>query len=248
MARVQTMRLPNLYSRVLIWLDARRVRARGDPEHHQLYRFLAPGQIALDVGANHGVYTYSLMMCGAQVHAFEPNPVLAERLRGAQLRGVTVHEAGVGAEAAQAELFVPRHRKGWQDDPAGRLTGGEGEGWRFPVEIIPIDGLDLGPVAFMKIDVEGYEAQALAGAWKTIVRDRPTVLIELEDRHHPGCRRDIIGQFVDIGSSAWFLDADDWRDESGLGPDQMTGAGRYINNFMLTPNPHKPEAPAARLN
>ena len=83
------MRLPNLYSRVLIWLDARRVRARGDPEHHQLYRFLAPGQIALDVGANHGVYTYSLMMCGAQVHAFEPNPVLAERLRGAQLRGDT---------------------------------------------------------------------------------------------------------------------------------------------------------------
>jgi len=100
----------------------------------------------------------------------------------------------------------------------------------------------------MKIDVEGYEDQALAGGWGTIVRDRPTVLIELEDRHQPGCRRDIIGRFADIGYSAWFLDGNDWRAEAGLGPDQTTDSGRYINNFMLTPNAGKPQAPAARPN
>jgi FkbM family methyltransferase len=238
------MALPNLLDRLLIWLDARRVRGRGDPEHHQLAGLISPGQIALDVGANHGVYTYSLMLCGARVHAIEPNPLLAKRLRGAALRGVTVHEAAVGAAPGQAQLFVPRHRKGYQDDPAGRLTNEAGDGWRFPVDIITIDSLGLSPVAFLKIDVEGYEDLALKGGWATIARDRPTVLIELEDARQPGCRQDIIGRFTDIGYSAWYFDQGDWREEAALGANQRTANGRYINNFLLTPGPEKPPASA----
>lgn len=56
------MQLPDVLNRLLVWLDARRVRERGDPEHHQFAQFFSTGQIALDVGANHGVYTYSLML------------------------------------------------------------------------------------------------------------------------------------------------------------------------------------------
>ena len=236
------MWLPDVLDRLLVWLDARRVRGRGDPEHHQLAQFFAPGQIALDVGANHGVYTYSLMLCGGQVHAIEPNPMLAARLRGAHLRGVTVHEAAVGDVAGEAVLFVPRHRKGRQDDPAGHLAEADdsAEGWRYPVKVITIDGLALGPIAFIKMDVEGYEALALTGGWATVLRDRPHVLIELEDRREAGCRRGVIDRFTDVGYSAWYLDGGDWRDETQLGRDQTAAQGRYINNFLLSPTLGKP--------
>ena len=236
------MQLPDVLNRLLVWLDARRVRERGDPEHHQLAQFFSPGQVALDVGANHGVYTYSLMLCGGRVHAIEPNPMLAARLRGAHLRGVTVHEAAVGDVAGEAVLFVPRHRKGRQDDPAGRLAeaGDGGEGWRYSVKVITIDGLGLGPIAFIKMDVEGYETLAVTGGWATVLRDRPHVLIELEERREPGCRRGVIGRFTDVGYSAWYLDQGDWRDETLLGVDQTAEHGRYINNFLLSPTLGKP--------
>jgi FkbM family methyltransferase len=234
------MKLPNLVDRLLVTLDARRIRSRGDPEHHQLSSLVMPGQTALDVGANHGVYSYSLMLCGALVHAIEPNPLLARRLRGARLPRVTVHEAAIGGSEGQAELFVPRHLKGWQNDPAGSLIAGEGDGWRYPVRVITIDGLGLKAVDFMKIDVEGFEGPAIDGAWKTIQRDKPKILIELEDRIAPGCRRTIIGRLGDIGYSAWYFDQGDWRSELDLGADQIAPSGRYINNFLLTRGDGKP--------
>jgi len=240
------MRLPNVRDRLLVWLDASRVRRRGDPEHHQLASFLRPGQVALDVGANHGVYTYSLMLCGAVVHAVEPNPALAARLRGARLPRVQVHEAAVGEAEGEAVLFVPRHHRGHQDDPAGSLTGGDETGWKYPVKVTTIDRIATAPVAFMKIDVEGFETQVLAGGWSTIVRDRPTVLIELEDRRTPGCRASIVDRFRAIDYSGWYFDQGDWRAESGLGLDQVSTSGRYINNFLLVPGQSKPPVAAGR--
>src|SRR5918912_920802 len=48
-----------------------------------MWRNLGPGQVALDVGANHGYYTVLMSdLVGAQgmVRAFEPNPRLVELL------------------------------------------------------------------------------------------------------------------------------------------------------------------------
>ena len=42
----------------------------------------------------------------------------------------------------------------------------------------PIDSLDLGPVDFIKLDLEGYEVRALNGARKTLEKYRPYVLFE----------------------------------------------------------------------
>lgn len=45
--------------------------------------------------------------------------------------------------------------------------------------VLSIDGLKLQEVAFIKIDVEGYEHQVLEGARETIQRARPKLLIEI---------------------------------------------------------------------
>jgi hypothetical protein len=49
------------------------------------------------------------------------------------------------------------------------------------IEVGPLDDLAVGSVDFLKIDVEGMEMAALAGARALIGRDRPYVFIEVLD-------------------------------------------------------------------
>jgi FkbM family methyltransferase len=49
----------------------------------------------------------------------------------------------------------------------------------LPIEIRPVDDLDLPPPNFIKIDVEGMEFAALQGMEKTLQRHRPELYIEL---------------------------------------------------------------------
>jgi FkbM family methyltransferase len=238
-----TMPIPNPVAWLQVFLDARRVRRRGDPEHHLLSQFVRPGDIAVDVGANHGVYTWSLMLCGAITHAVEPNPALAGRIRSAALPRVTVHETAVGDVAGSADLYIPlRQKRGRsrRNDPSATLLDQSGDGLRIPVKVSTLDSLQLAPVAFMKIDVEGYEEKALRGGWDTIVRDRPALLIELEDSVKKGCRGDIVGLLGTIGYSAWYYDGGGWLPETGLNPEQIGPSGRRINNFLFLNGSRRP--------
>lgn len=239
------MPAPNPIARLQVYLDARRVRRRGDPEHHLLRQFVSPGDIVIDVGANHGVYTWSLMLCGAITHAIEPNPALAGRIRSAALPRVTVHETAIGDAAGSAQLFIPlRQKRGRsrRNDPSATLVDSAGDGLRIPVTVSTLDSLQLSPVAFMKIDVEGYEEKALRGGWNTIVRDRPALLIELEDSVRKGCRGDIVALLGSIGYSGWYYDQSVWRAEPDLNPAQIAPSGRRINNFLFL-HERKPPSP-----
>jgi hypothetical protein len=61
----------------------------------------------------------------------------------------------------------------------------DGAGDDLTVRRVTVDSLELTDVKFMKLDVEGHEVPALLGAEKTIRRDRPTLIIELEARFQP---------------------------------------------------------------
>ena len=56
----------------------------------------------------------------------------------------------------------------------------------YEVELRTLDSYGFEDVAFIKIDVEGHEEAVLAGAGDTLVRAKPVLLIEIEERHNPG--------------------------------------------------------------
>ena len=86
-------------------------RATGglEPEFALLPMLVPRDRLALDIGANMGVYSYALASLAPKVHAFEPQAgccavITAWAARSA--RHVEVHNAGVGSSRGELVLHV----------------------------------------------------------------------------------------------------------------------------------------------
>ncbi len=211
-----------------------RVYPRVEPELGRLAEFVPAGRTAVDVGAWYGPWTQRLMAQAGHVVALEPTAALARYLRRAFPR-VDVIEAAASDREGTADLFVPT---------AGVAVGisslETGAGTAVPVRLAPLDGLDLADVGFIKIDVEGHELPALQGAARTISRDRPTLLVELETRIQPIVP--IITMMESWGYRGFVLPADDWVPlaQFDLAEHQRTAIDRVRQSFarrVLSPRP-----------
>ena len=153
----------------------------------KLVPFLAdPKRAALDIGANKGVYTYALLRAGCrEVHAFEPNPKLFGVLSRWARGKATLHAEALSDTTGEAVLMVPHSKAGYSNQGAS-LSAQKLNGQDFgavPVKTLRLDDAGIADVGFIKIDVEGFEMQVLQGAVETLRRDRPTLLVEIEEKH-----------------------------------------------------------------
>jgi FkbM family methyltransferase len=139
------------------------------------------GWTVLDVGANAGVYAVQQALRGARVYAFEPNPDCFRRLQKAVAANrlgdrVTAVPRALGAAPGTATLHVP---DGFTAMGSLRPAVGAADGG-LPVQLDTLDlatrALGVGRVDLLKVDVEGFEADVLAGAGATLARtDRVVV-------------------------------------------------------------------------
>lgn len=153
----------------------------------RLLPFLAdPNRTAVDVGANKGVYTYALLQAGVrEVHAFEPNPKLFGVLSRWAKGRAHLHPEALSDTTGEAVLMVPHSEAGYSNQGASlsadKLNGQDFGG--VTVKTLRLDDAGIDNVGFIKIDVEGFEMQVLKGAAGTLARDRPTLLVEIEEKH-----------------------------------------------------------------
>jgi FkbM family methyltransferase len=154
----------------------------GETELELLPIIVPADRLAVDIGANNGLYTHFLAKIAPRVVAFEPVPVLAEFLRRAVAPGVTVIEKAVSDQAGNLDIHVPVVR-GHPTYNVGSLEGTrrDGPSIRHNVEVTTVDAEGLDDVGFIKIDIEGHELNALKGAENTIRRDHPTIVVEVLD-------------------------------------------------------------------
>lgn len=150
---------------------------RVEPELARLEEYMPRGGTALDVGAWYGPWSRRLARRADVVVAIEAHPELAELLRRT-MPGVQVHHAAASDGTGEIGLSVP------PGGPALGLSSVEGRASEDTVVVprLTIDSLGLRDVRFIKMDVEGHEFAALRGAADTIARDRPLIMLELEER------------------------------------------------------------------
>jgi FkbM family methyltransferase len=150
-------------------------RARRDAMTSLYARFVKPGDLAFDIGAHVGDRVAAFRRLGARVVALEPQPTLARLLRliYAFDRNVTIVAAAVGGASGETKLMLNLANPTVATlsaefvQAAHGAAGWEGQEWTqaVRVSVVTLDELiaRFGAPAFIKIDVEGFEAQALAG-------------------------------------------------------------------------------------
>lgn len=219
-----------------------------EPEQILVPYFCDKDHLAIDVGANIGLYCGLMVEHAKACHAFEANPYLARQLRRAGVPGLIVINAAVSDQPGELTLYVPERTPGLatveQAHPDASKTG-VGPVATIKVKAVRLDDSVFEDVSFMKIDVEGHEEAVLKGGERTIERNRPFMVIESENRHNPGAvgrvfrflsSRDYRCFFLkDDGLLPWSA-FDETRDQDPRALEDVSGAAAYINNFVFIPS------------
>ena len=214
-------------------LAARRLR-RGEPELRALPLLARPGTLAIDIGANKGVYSWCLSRICRAVAAFEPNPKICHLLRRSVPDNVTVYEAALSNASGTAELILPIQRSGRYSNQGGTLQtkklGGDKAYGTWMIAQRRLDDYEFADVSFIKIDVEGFELEVLQGAAETLRRERPTLLIEIDESQSKRPFAETLGVIAAMGYDGYFLDDGALRH---LGRHAAAGAKPPTDNFIF---------------
>lgn len=122
---------------------------------------------AVDVGANVGLWSRLMVMDFERVTAIEPiakHRACFER----NVSGAALLPVALGSQPGTARISVPPAHV------ASAYVSDEGEA----VDVVTLDSLDLDEVDFLKIDIEGFEYEAIVGGEWTIRDSRPVIVIE----------------------------------------------------------------------
>lgn len=147
------------------------------------------GDVVYDVGANTGVYSLAVAASEptATVIGFEPNPVVAEQFRANVERNefedrITVRTEGLGQDCGTMTFYRSSY------DELGSFDRDHASSWEASVvdtvraSVRTIDSLveteRLPPPDHLKIDVEGFAPEVLAGAQSVLAAERPMLYVE----------------------------------------------------------------------
>ena len=212
----------------------------GEPELRLLPRLCRPDELSLDIGANYGVYSWHLARLSRGVVAFEPQPGPADFIRRGLGGRVRVERVALSDAEGEVVLRVPRDRM--QDGRATVEPGNTLDALDATEIVVPrrrLDGYDLPRVGFVKVDVEGHELATLAGARGLLERDRPSLIVEAEDRHRPGAVDSVAAFLAGLGYRGAFLRAGTLRPlhEIAAGGLGAGAAAAGVNNFVFAARP-----------
>ncbi len=229
---------------------------------------VSPGDVAVDVGANFGLFARRLARLVGQsgrVYVFEPHPKQKARLwRLGELPHVTYLPMALSDYTGTGGLKIPQFDGSAVDSMATLEKGvapGEEFDNKFEVVNVQVQTLERAlacetrRIGFVKCDIEGHELAFLRGALGRLTRDHAVLLLEIEQRHQKRNISETFSLLDNAGYDGWVLRAD------GLAPydtfdverDQLailrsrrgaTDLGAdYLNTFLFTSR-HRPLPPA----
>ncbi|WP_308911276.1 FkbM family methyltransferase [Pseudokordiimonas caeni] len=196
---------------------------------------LKPGDRVVDGGAHIGRHLFPLSnIVGKRghVHAVEPLPWLHERLerelKKRHIRNVKQHPVALSHSRGEASFVAFRDFPAYSGLERRQTPFDDAEGGRETITVRKVLLDDLvprffGKVAFIKLDLEGGEFDALRGATRTLDRSRPFLAFECGRQASGNLygfnREDFFGFFEAHGYALYSIGGvpftrDDWRPQS----------------------------------
>ena len=215
---------------------------KGEPELKLLPFLVDKGKDAVDVGANKGVYSRALSELTHTVYAFEPNPKMYKILCSGKTKKTKAYQVALSDQSGIAKLLIPHNlEKDTYSNQGASLSSTKVSGLHRAIEVESktLDSYDLKNIGFLKIDVEGFELSVIEGASQTIAFNKPTMLVELEERHTDIPIENLVGRIEKLGYKAYFLIHTNLTPFSQFNAEKMhrdaIGTENYIYNFIFLP-------------
>ncbi len=172
------------------------------------------GSTFVDIGANIGYETlYGAHLVGdsGHVYAFEPIPHLVSQIKESialnAFSNITVIEKAAGNKDGYETIYL-------HDEDAGltSITNKNGASHSVSIDVTMLDKelAHIKNVDVIKLDVEGYEYEALQGGKNTIATYTPTIIFEfsphLYEQDYKGKSIDILTFLDSLGYSIYAID------------------------------------------
>ena len=221
----------------------RAVKNNYEPEIKLIKEFVVSGTDGLDIGIYRGVYSYEISKYAKTVHAFEFNPIIFSFLNRNLykiIKNIKLYNFGLSNKDGKAILRIPIRNKLAKEEnyeefyEMGRATihdNNEFNEFRaFEVNVKKLDNLQFeNPISFIKIDVEGHEIEVIEGAIKTINKNKPILLVEIEKRHSKKKVSDSIKFINDLGYKSYYF-----NEKELINTTTLTNFDTY-NNYIFKP-------------
>ena len=146
--------------------------------------FINPTRNIIDLGANIGTHSiiYSNYTTG-NVYSFEPQKTVFDILKkNIELNNCeNIVSFNFGASNVNKEFYMNACYENPDNHGAFKIDSSLDETTGLKIQCKIIDELNIQNVCYVKIDIEGHEYEALLGMKQLLLRDHPTIMIEIHE-------------------------------------------------------------------
>ena len=143
-----------------------------EPVRRASIKYCRDRDVALDIGANVGLWTRDLCQYFQRVIAIEPvADFRAGLVKNVPTTNLKIYDCALGAEASMIDMIItPKNTGHSHVDPA---SFGQGK-----IKMQTLDGLNLPKFDYVKLDCEGYEFNIVRGGENCLKEYRPVIVVE----------------------------------------------------------------------
>lgn len=143
---------------------------------------LKDGETYVDVGANigqHSLFASRVVGDSGKVIAFEPVPKIYKQFKESvalnDFKNIQIHNLACGEAKKEMFIYMTESNMG-----GSSLVFGSDEREKEKINVVTADSIlaDESQIDFIKIDVEGYEYEAMLGLIETLKKHHPKIMLE----------------------------------------------------------------------
>ena len=221
----------------------RSIKNNEENELKLIKNFILPGTDSIDIGVYRGVYSFLMSKFSQTVHAFEPNPVIYKDLEKNLLKiikNIKIYNYALSDKNENVELKVPIRNPNFNEKnyeeyfEMGKATIHESNTVKnyksYNIETKKLDDFKFSKkISFIKIDVEGHETEVIKGSINTINIHKPTLLVEIEEKHTKKNVKETLNFINSLGYESFYYNKNELVNTNSL-----TDLNKF-NNYIFKP-------------